>query len=80
MDKYVIFDVDGTLNQTKLYALPAYQEALKKRNIEVSEEEIISCIGMRPQDIVHKLLGEISEEERLKWRADIKESISDDII
>lgn len=30
MKKYVIFDIDGTLNQTALYAIEAYQKALKK--------------------------------------------------
>ena len=28
MKKYVIFDIDGTLNQTALYAIEAYQKAL----------------------------------------------------
>lgn len=74
MQKYVIFDVDGTLNQTKLYAVSVYQQALKKRNIQKCEEEIIACIGMCPQDIVRELLGEVSEEETKIWRKEIKEA------
>lgn len=41
MNKYVIFDIDGTLNQTALYALEAYKKALKKRGREVKDSEII---------------------------------------
>ena len=53
MDKYVIFDIDGTLNQTALYAVEAYQTALAKRGREVSAQEVISCIGSSPEVIIH---------------------------
>lgn len=45
MEKYVIFDIDGTLSQTALYAAAACQKALDKGGKQVPEQEIISCIG-----------------------------------
>ena len=63
MKKYVIFDIDGTLNQTHLYVVEAYQRSLKPRGIEVSREQIISCIGNHPADIARMIFGELSEKE-----------------
>lgn len=51
MSRYVIFDIDGTLNQTALYALEAYKKALKKRGREASDCEILSCIGLSRQGL-----------------------------
>lgn len=73
MQKYVIFDVDGTLNRTDLYAVEAYEKALAKRNIQVEESKIISCIGLSPMAIIEKLLGKLDKEEIVSWRNDIKE-------
>lgn len=55
MQKYVIFDIDGTLNQTELYAVEAYQKALLKRGLEASREKIIACIGLSPVEIAKRL-------------------------
>lgn len=71
MDKYVIFDIDGTLNQTDLYALDAYKHALKKRGIEIADETIISCIGLTPEMIISKLFGSLDEKEKIAWSQDI---------
>lgn len=73
MDKYVIFDIDGTLNQTALYAVEAYQTALAKRGREVSAQEVISCIGSSPEVIIQKFFGTLGEEEREAWSREIKE-------
>ncbi len=73
MIKYVVFDVDGTLNQTDLYAVEAYQKALEKRGRKVTREEIISCIGMSPMSIVERLFGSLEQEELEEWRTDIRE-------
>lgn len=72
MKKYVIFDVDGTLNQTDLYAVEAYEKALQKRNIQKSKEEIIQCIGLSPAAIIERLFGSLKESEVIQWRDDIK--------
>lgn len=72
MKKYVIFDIDGTLNQTHLYVVEAYQRSLKPRGIEASERKIISCIGNHPKDIAKIIFGELSEEEFLEWRKEVK--------
>lgn len=73
MDKYVFFDIDGTLNETDRYAVPAYQKALKKRGIDASREDVIACIGLSPEAIIERLFGALDDSEREEWRADIKE-------
>ena len=73
MSKYVIFDIDGTLNQTALYALEAYKRALKKRGREAEETEILSCIGLSPAGIIEKLFGSLEGKELSDWRRDIRE-------
>lgn len=71
MKKYVIFDVDGTLNQTTRYAVKAYQKALEKRGIKAADETIIACIGLSPEAIIKKLFGSLDEDELKSWRQDI---------
>lgn len=73
MKRYVIFDVDGTINQTELYAVKAYQKALEKRHRNVTREEVISLIGMSPESIIQKLFGTLTEEETKEWRKEIEE-------
>lgn len=73
MDKYVFFDIDGTLNETDRYAVAAYQKALKKRGIDASREDVIACIGLSPEAIIKRLFGVLDDNEREEWRADIKE-------
>lgn len=72
MDKYVFFDIDGTLNETDRYAVAAYQKALKKRGIDASREDVIACIGMSPEGIIKRFFGTLDDREREEWRADIK--------
>lgn len=72
MSSYVIFDIDGTLNQTDLYAVEAYMRALEKRNIKVTREDIIQCIGLSPASIIKRLLGPLGEKEIQLWKNDIK--------
>lgn len=72
MDKYVFFDIDGTLNETDRYAVAAYQKALKKRGIDASREDVIACIGMSPEGIIERFFGTLDDREREEWRADIK--------
>ena len=69
---YVFFDVDGTLNQTTHYALDAYRIALRKRNLNVTDEVLIQCIGMSPESIIKHLFGCLCEAEAKSWTADIK--------
>lgn len=38
----------------------------------MSEENIISCIGNHPKDIAKIIFGELSEEEFLEWRKEVK--------
>lgn len=55
--KLVVFDLDGTLNKTELYAVPAHKKALAELGIfNKSDELIISTFGARGQDEVHLLI------------------------
>ena len=74
MDRYVIFDIDGTLNETARYAVGCYQNALRKRNIHVGDEVIFSCIGLSPDAIIKKLFGTLSDKEQKIWREEIRDS------
>ena len=62
MEKYVIFDIDGTLNQTAPYAVEACQTALANRGKQVSAQEIVSCIGLSPELIIRKFFGTLGKK------------------
>ncbi|MDD3361974.1 MAG: HAD family hydrolase [Hespellia sp.] len=72
MKKFMIFDIDGTLNQTDLYAVEAYQKAMRKRGRNIARSEVIACIGLSPSMIIERLFGSLTEEEVKEWRKDIK--------
>lgn len=72
MDRCVIFDVDGTLNQTELYAVEAYQKAMEKRGRNLERNEVIACIGLSPDRIIEKLFGGLTDLELKEWRKDIQ--------
>jgi phosphoglycolate phosphatase len=72
MANYAIFDVDGTINQTHLYLIPAYREALKNRGIIRKDQEIISCIGMPVDCIAQELLNTASTYDISLWWEEIK--------
>lgn len=72
MKRYVVFDIDGTLNQTALYAVEAYRKALENRRIMAEDEKIISCIGLTPAAIAEELLGGGNEYDLESWQKDIK--------
>lgn len=56
--KLVVFDLDGTLNRTELYAVPAHKKALAELNIhDKSDELILSTFGARGEDCVHLLIN-----------------------
>ncbi|MFZ2539296.1 MAG: HAD hydrolase-like protein [Oscillospiraceae bacterium] len=62
--KLVVFDLDGTLNKTELYAVPAHRKALAELNIsDKSDELIISTFGARGIDCVHLLINTTDEKE-----------------
>ena len=53
--KLAVFDLDGTLNRTDLYSVPAHLKALGERGINnVTPETIISTYGERANDYVRK--------------------------
>lgn len=63
MKKLVVFDLDGTLNRTELYAVPAHKKALAELNVfDKTDEFIISLFGERGEDCVHLLLNSHDKE------------------
>ena len=74
MQKYVIFDIDGTLNQTEKYAFLAYQEAFQKYGIKnITQEKIKNFIGCTPQQIVEQFFQNHSIETIEIWLKEIEE-------
>ncbi len=62
-NKLVVFDLDGTLNKTDLYSVPAHKKALAEYGIfDKTDEFIISKIGARGQDAVQGLLNGCDEQ------------------
>ncbi len=63
--KLVIFDLDGTLNKTELFTVPATQQVLKEFNAgEFSREEILSMMGGVVYEFAQKYLPDRSKEEQ----------------
>lgn len=56
--KLVVFDLDGTLNRTELYAVPAHHRALAELGLpDRSDEIIVSAFGACAQEGVQLLTG-----------------------
>jgi phosphoglycolate phosphatase len=68
IDKLVVFDLDGTLNQTDCYAIKAYQLTFQQIGItSISAQDIIAQIGARPEDTVHDLLPGCDESTQAAY-------------
>lgn len=64
LKKLTVFDLDGTLNRTDLYSVPAHLKALAERGIHnITPEQIVSTFGERASDYVQKLVGNVTDEE-----------------
>lgn len=56
--KLVVFDLDGTLNKTELYAVPAHKKAMEHFGVfDKTDEMIISTFGASGMDSVESLIG-----------------------
>ncbi|MGI5959479.1 MAG: HAD family hydrolase [Massiliimalia sp.] len=65
MKKLIVFDLDGTLNQTNLYAVEAVRMALADFGVTgYTDEEIQSHFGERPADYTKTYFPNASEEVR----------------
>ncbi|MDR1564020.1 MAG: HAD family hydrolase [Oscillospiraceae bacterium] len=57
-----VFDLDGTLNQTHLFSVPAHRQALEEMGFPPkTDEEIMNTFGMIAADYLKVLLPEGSE-------------------
>lgn len=67
-NKLVVFDLDGTLNKTDLYAVPAHQKALAEYGVfDRTADDIIATFGARGMDTVISLAGVSNEEDGRKY-------------
>lgn len=63
MKKLVVFDLDGTLNQTSLYAVPAHKKAMEEFGVTgVTDEMVMKNFGARPVDYVKFYLPDADEQ------------------
>lgn len=77
--KLVVFDLDGTLNRTECYAVPAMLEALNDFGItSFNEQDIQNTFGARDEDTIKKFFGDkagIYEQEywqKVDWYSKTK--------
>ncbi len=62
--KLVVFDLDGTLNRTDLYAVPAHRTAFEELGMfGVTEEEIISNFGSSDSEYLKKMVPHLDREQ-----------------
>lgn len=68
MKKLVVFDLDGTLNQTALYAVPAHLKAMEEFGVTgVTEEMILKNFGARPVDYAKFYFPDADEQTRKNY-------------
>lgn len=61
--KLMVFDLDGTLNQTENYALPAMRESLDELGfVQVSNEKILKSFGASDEDTNVEFFGDQAEK------------------
>lgn len=59
MNKLIVFDLDGTLNQTENYAVPAMLAVLKDFGVDCfHEQDIMDTFGAKDEDTIEKFFGE----------------------
>ncbi len=64
MSKLVVFDLDGTLNQTEIYAVKALEKALEHFNVrDVPYEKLIGTFGGRIDDYIHDFVTDPTSED-----------------
>ncbi len=63
--KLVIFDVDGTLNMTEIYAVPAYKKVLREMGANGFTDEMLrDRIGAVFEDDIRYFFGSRAEEKK----------------
>ncbi len=66
--KLVVFDLDGTLNMTERFVLPAFETACREFGLPAfSKQQVMSIVGGRPEDYSKILFPEASPEFRERF-------------
>lgn len=72
--KWVIFDLDGTLNRTDTFVIDAYRQGQKEFGIQVLDEKtILSTCGQKESDSLPVLAPALNGQERRAFRARVVE-------
>lgn len=67
-NKLVIFDLDGTLNRTELYAVPAHKKAMADYGVfDKTDEMIIKTFGAAALDSVELFIGKCDLETKREY-------------
>ncbi|HEX2938553.1 MAG TPA: HAD family hydrolase [Ruminiclostridium sp.] len=66
----IVFDLDGTLNKTENYAVPAILNALRQLGAtEFDRQDVIDTFGARDEDTIVKFFGDRAQEvEKEFWQ------------
>lgn len=87
MIKAILFDFNGVIINDEPLHLQAYAEILKNENIEMTEEDYYSCLGMddkayietafgrAEQDIDDAKISEIMDAKTARWRELVEENV-----
>lgn len=63
----VVFDLDGTLNRTELYAVRAHQRTLEQFGRHLSEEDILDSFGASNDDFFSNKLPDLTARQRREY-------------
>lgn len=72
--KWVVFDLDGTLNRADLMTVEANRQAQREFNQPISEPEvIISAVGEKSDDYLNYIAPSLNKEQRDRYIARVNE-------
>ncbi|HEX2985389.1 MAG TPA: HAD family hydrolase [Caproiciproducens sp.] len=79
-EKLIVFDLDGTLNQTENYVVPAMRLALYQLGVKkFSEQDILDTIGARDEDTIVKFFGDKAPEYEEKFFKKVDRYVEDNL-
>lgn len=60
--RLVVFDLDGTLNKTETFVIPALKQGLSEIGFEIPQEKLYQSIGARDEDSSRVFFGSRAKE------------------
>jgi beta-phosphoglucomutase len=71
----VLWDLDGTLADSRAFHWSSWQAALAEDDVHVTEAQFLASFGKRNVEILTAWLGEAADDERIRRIGDRKEAI-----